>query len=86
MAGHTAHLAVLIALDILLEKKTKGRKSVDWYKSELTKIDKKLLFLFNNADETLQLVLGYDGNKNAKIAQEGLNEAETIIYSVKSKL
>ena len=40
MAGHTAYAGVLVALDELFVKKTKGRKDVDWYKYRLAKSDK----------------------------------------------
>ena len=43
LACHVAYSGVLVALDSSLSTKEKGTKSVDWYKSELTKIDKKVL-------------------------------------------
>jgi TPP-dependent indolepyruvate ferredoxin oxidoreductase alpha subunit len=45
MAGHTAYTGVLVALDAFLNKK-KGRKSIEWYKEELSKADKKVLNQF----------------------------------------
>ena len=79
MAGHTAYSGVLVALDDLLEPKKKGRKSVDWYKAELAKLDKKVTSSFTNAYDILHLSLGYDGATNAKLAQLGFEEAEKII-------
>ncbi len=86
MAGHTAYSGVLVALDDLLEPKKKGRKSVDWYKSELAKLDKKVTSSFTNAYDILHLSLGYDGATNAKLAQLGFEEAEKIIEWVNARL
>ena len=85
MAGNTAYNGVLVALDGLLGVKKKGRKSVDWYKEELSKLDKKILYTFSSAYETLHLLMGYDGSPNAIIANEGLKEAEAIIKWVETK-
>lgn len=43
MAGHTAYSGVLVALDAIFGDKKKGRKSVEWYKEELARLDKKIL-------------------------------------------
>jgi hypothetical protein len=86
MAGNTAYNGVLEALDGVLEQKKKGRKSVDWYKEELTKMDKKILNAFVAAYDTLHLSLGYDGNPSAKIAQTGLEYAEQIIKWAEQKV
>lgn len=85
MAGNTAYNGVLVALDGLLGVKKKGRKSVEWYKEELGKLDKKILYSFSSAYETLHLSMGYDGLPNAKIADEGLEEAKRIINWVAMK-
>lgn len=86
MAGHTAYSGILVALDGLLGAKKKGRKSVDWYKSELAKMDKKITSAFTNAYDILHLSLGYDGATNVKLAQLGFEEAENIINWVDNKL
>ena len=86
MAGHTAYLGVLVALDELLGTKKKGRKSVEWYKGELSKMDKKTTSLFDAVYETLHLSMGYDGNPSAKIASAGLEEATRIINWVETRL
>ena len=85
MAGNTAYNGVLVALDGLFGVKKKGRKSVEWYKEELSKMDKKILFSFSTAYTTLHLVMGYDGGPSVVIATEGLKEAETIINWVETK-
>jgi len=79
MAGHTAYTGILVALDDLLGKKSKNRKDVDWYKSHLSKMDKKALNSFLTAYQILHLDMAYDGAKSAKLAATGLEEAEYII-------
>ena len=85
MAGHTAYLAILVALDGLFGAKKKGRKKVEWYQEQLTKIDKKMLNSFLNSYEILHLGMGYDGDLSADIANIGLKEAEKIISWVETK-
>jgi hypothetical protein len=86
MAGHTAYSGVLVALDSLLDAKKKGRKSVDWYKSELSKMDKKITSAFTTAYQLLHLDMSYDGASSAKLAQLGFEEAENIINWVDTRL
>ena len=86
MAGHTAYLGVLLALDELIGNKKRGRRSVEWYKSELSKLDKKFTSSFDSVYEILHLSLGYDGAKSAKLAQLGFEEAESIINWVEARL
>ena len=85
MAGHTAYTGILMALDGYLRGIRKTRKSVEWYQAALAKEDKKLLTVFNSAYHTLHLVMGYDGEQNAKIVKAGLEEAEKIISWVETK-
>jgi hypothetical protein len=85
MAGHTAYVGVLVALDELLGKKGKGRKDVDWYKQNLAKQDKKILNAFLTAYQVLHLDMAYDGAKSAKLAATGFEEAETIIDWVEQR-
>jgi hypothetical protein len=79
MAGHTAYAGVLVALDGVLGNKKKGRKSVDWYKDELAKLDKKMLQAFVSAYDTLHLAMSYDGNPNVMASNAGIKDAESII-------
>ena len=79
MAGHTAYTGILVALDVYLGKKGKGRKDVDWYKEHLSKLDKKVLNAFLTAYQVLHLDMAYDGAKSAELAATGLKEAEKII-------
>ncbi|RRA98803.1 DUF5618 family protein [Larkinella rosea] len=85
MAGNTAYSGILVALDGLLEEKTKGRKEVTWYKTQLARLDKSILNSFVSAYDTLHLALGYDGNLNAKVATAGLEDAENIIHWVEQR-
>jgi hypothetical protein len=85
LAGHAAYTGVLLALDDVLGKKTKGRKDVDWYKTNLAKMDKKVLSRFNSAYDTLHLSMSYDGNPNAKVAAAGLEDAQIIIDWVETR-
>lgn len=86
MAGNTAYSGILVALDYLLGLKKKGRKDVSWYKEQLATLDKKVLGAFVSAYDTLHLSLGYDGNPSAKVAQSGLEDAETIISWVETRM
>ena len=85
IAGHTAYTGVLVALDGFLGLKKKGRKSVEWYKEELGKVDKKISFAFSTAYTVLHLEMGYDGIPSAKVANLGFEEAEKIINWVEAK-
>ncbi len=85
LAGHAAYSGILVALDGLLGAKSKGRKSVEWYKSELAKLDRKITTTFDAAFDTLHLSLGYDGNLSVKIASTGLEYAEQIVKWVENK-
>lgn len=86
MAGNTAYNGILVALDSLLDEKTKGRKDVKWYKERLAKMDKKVLASYVAAYDTLHLALGYDGNTLASVASAGIKEAEKIIDWVEQRM
>ncbi len=85
MAGHTAYAGVLVALDALLKQK-KGRKSIEWYKEELSEIDRKILNRLDSVYEQLHLVMGYDGHGKESIVKEGFSDAEKIIEWVEIRL
>jgi hypothetical protein len=85
MAGHTAYTGVLVALDQVLNKPKKGRKSVEWYKEEISKLDKKLLNNFNNVYELLHLLMGYDGHGEEKVIKIGFDSAEKVIAWAKNR-
>jgi hypothetical protein len=84
MAGHTAYTGVLVALDGVFGRKSRGRKDIDWYRQQTQQWNKKLLPVLNSAYETLHLFLGYDGAKDARIAQIGIDNAEKIIKAAEA--
>lgn len=87
MAGHTAYTGVLLALDALLNNKTKKtRKSVEWYQVELSHLDRKITRSFADVYEILHLSMGYDGVRNAKVIVIGLEQAENIINWTEQKM
>ena len=83
----TAYNAVLIALDayLLLKgiEKTKGRKSIEFYKEAIAITDKKLLNYVNEAYNSLHLFGYYDGSKDSRIILEGFDLAYVIIEKIK---
>jgi len=85
LAGHSAYLGVLVALDGLFEVKKGKRKSVEWYQEQLRKTDRKLLDSFNAAYDTLHLAMGYDGNISADVSAAGITTAENIINWVETR-
>ena len=85
LAGHAAYSAVLEALDGIFGLRKKGRKSVEWYQEELSKMDKKVLNAFNVVYNKLHLSMAYDGNLSVDIANIGFKEAEKIINWVEMK-
>ncbi|WP_342084175.1 DUF5618 family protein [Dyadobacter sp. OTU695] len=85
LAGHAAYSGVLIALDELLGNKGKGRKSIDWYKAELAKVDKKALTSLNAVYDTLHLAMSYDGNSLVDISKAGLELADSLINWVENR-
>ncbi|KAA6345908.1 hypothetical protein EZS27_006548 [termite gut metagenome] len=83
----TAYNGVLIALDtyLLLKgiKKTKGRKSIEYYQEQFGKIDKKIIKHINCAYEILHLFGYYDGTLSATVVKEGFDEAYELINQIK---
>lgn len=79
IAGDTAYKGVLVALDGVFGKKSKGRKDIDWYRQNTAKWNKKLLPVLNSAYDILHLSLGYDGALDARVANVGFDNAERII-------
>ena len=85
LAGHAAYTGVLVALDGFFGVKTKKRKDVGWYQEQLALVDKKVLNNFVNAYELLHLYMGYDGTREALVAQAGLKRADEIIQWVEQR-
>ena len=82
-----AYVGVLKALDgyFMLKgvEKEKSRKNIEYYQSNITKIDKKLLNYLNNAYEILHLSGYYDGVTDVKTISSGFELAYEIIEKIK---
>ena len=84
-----AYSGLLVALDgFLISKgidkpKGKSRKSIAYYQSNITKIDKKMLDYLNNAYNILHLSGYYDGIQSVSVLKEGFEEAYKIIEKIK---
>ena len=89
MACGTAYSGVLVALDCFLllkgvEKPTgKDRKSIEYYISNISKLDKKLLRHINSAYKILHLFGYYDGIEKADVVKSGFDDAYIITNKIK---
>ena len=85
----TAYSGLLVALDCYLMLKginkptKKQRKSIEYYQSNLTKIDKKMLKYLNSAYDILHLWGYYDGIEDAVVVKRGFDNAYKIIDKIK---
>jgi hypothetical protein len=83
----TAYSGVLKALDFLFDiknmPKRRGRKSIDYYQNNLSKLDKKLLKHLNNAYLVLHLEGYYEGQTYIKSIEAGFENALSIIAALK---
>jgi len=83
----TAYNGVLIALDGFFAtngvEKPRGRKSVEFYRDNVAKINRKLLNNFNSVYNILHLSGYYDGINNATVIKEGFDQAYKIIDTIK---
>ena len=86
-ASGIAYSGTLVALDYLFDVKNipkrRGRKSIDYYKEHLGKIDKKLLKELNAAYALLHLEGYYEGQTKIGAIEEGFDSAISIIDSIK---
>jgi hypothetical protein len=84
-----AYSGVLLALDQYLESKgvkplpKSKRKSIEWYRENLTKLDKKLLFALNNVYSILHIDGYYEGLNGVRVIQAGFDYAEDIVRKIK---
>ncbi len=82
-----AYNGVLVALDgyFLLKdvEKRRGRKSIQYYETNLAKVDKKLLNYLNSAYRILHLYGYYDGENEVKMISSGFELAYSIIEKIK---
>ncbi len=86
-ASGIAYNAVLKALDgyFLLKdvKMPKNRKSIEFYRENTSKIDKKVLNCLNSAYNILHLDGYYDGILSVNVIKVGFKLAYTIIDKIK---
>ena len=82
-----AYVGMLKALDFLFDikkvPKKRGRKSIEFYQENLSKIDKKLLNHLNEAYHVLHLEGYYGGLKSVKVIEGGFDNAISIIEALK---
>jgi uncharacterized protein (UPF0332 family) len=86
MACGTAYSGMLVGLDAWLQLKNvpeAKHKSIDYYRKNIGKIDRKLLTTLNGAYENLHLLGYYDGNLNVPVIQAGFSLALDIIERIK---
>jgi uncharacterized protein (UPF0332 family) len=86
MACGTAYSGMLVALEAWLRLKNvpeAKRKSIDYYRKNIGKIDRKLLSNLNDAYDTLHLLGYYDGTLDVVVVQAGFNLALAIIERIK---
>jgi len=92
MACGTAYSGVLIALDGFLilkgiempaKKVKKSRKSIEYYQSNIAKMDGKMLGTLNRTYQILHLYGYYDGIDSVNVIKEGFDEAYTLIEKIK---
>jgi len=89
MACGTAYSGLLMALDGFFvlkgveQLKSKQRKSIEYYQSNITKIDKKMLDYVNTAYKILHLYGFYDGGESVTVIKEGFDDAYKIIEKIK---
>lgn len=80
IAGNTLWCGCLVALDAVLDvRKGKGRPSVEKYKEEAAKRDRKLLATIVAGYDFMHLTMGYDGSKGKKTCDTGFELANDII-------
>ena len=82
----TAYNGVLKALDGYLiiknVRQSKGRKSIEYYQSNVVKYDKKLNTELKNVYDILHLSVYYDGVTNVTVITEGFKIAYDIIKRI----
>jgi hypothetical protein len=84
-----AYLGVLVALDAWFVMKgipkpnKKQRKSIEYYTSNVSQIDKKLVHFLHTIYNVLHLDGYYDGIKDVKIINRGFEIANEIIDKIK---
>lgn len=86
-ASGTAYSGALVALDYLFDVKSvpkrRGRKSIEYYRDNLGKLDKKLLKHLNSAYLILHLNGYYEGETKISAIDSGFDSAISLIDSIK---
>ena len=86
-AAGTAYVGVLLALDEYLLRKEGTKfikpKSIEEYRTRITKQNKKLLSLLNEAYADLHISLYYHGIPSVRVMNNGLGVAREIIEYIK---
>lgn len=86
-ASGIAYSGTLVALDELFQiknmPKRRGRKSIEYYQDNLSKLDKKLLKELNTAYRILHLEGYYEGETKIQSIDSGFDSAITIIEALK---
>jgi hypothetical protein len=88
VACGTAYSGVLIALDAFLilrgvEIPKKKRRSIEFYTSNVAKLDKKMLMHLNAVYDILHLSGYYDGIQKADVIKSGFDSACELIDKIK---
>jgi uncharacterized protein (UPF0332 family) len=86
MACGTAYSGMLVALDAWLKLKSvpePEHKSIDFYRKNIGKLDRKLLTILNGAYDTLHLWGYYDGTLRVPVIQDGFSMALDILERIK---
>jgi len=85
----TAYNGVLVALDAwfkmkgVINPKKNSRKSVDFYKWNVSQLDKKMSYYYDTVYDALHLYGYYDGLGKISIIQAGFEDAYKIIDKIK---
>ncbi|MEO8149164.1 MAG: DUF5618 family protein [Bacteroidia bacterium] len=87
-ASGVAYSGMFLALDTLMRIKNiqlpvKSRKSIEWYRDQLRKMDWKLLNEVNTVYSLLHLAGYYEGLTNADVINKGIDSAVTVIKKIK---
>jgi len=86
-ASAIAYSGALKALGFLFKirnvQKQRGRKSIEYYRTVLGTMDKKLLDYLNSTYNVLHLAGYYDGEKSIKVISDGFDNALFIINKLK---
>lgn len=87
-ASGVAYSGMLLALDTYLRTHDihpakSGRKSIEWYRDNLRKLDLKLLNEVNTAYNTLHILGYYEGELSVAILHEGMDKAVTVINRIR---